>query len=248
MRSFALIFPIMLLIFLPEKASAQAPVLVNHEQWEELLKKNVGADGRVNYRGFIRDSVKLNDYLKLLSKNPPNEKTWSRAAQIAYWINAYNAFTVQMVIRNYPVKSIKDIKKGIAFVNSVWDIKFIKIGQVTYDLNNIEHGILREKFDEPRIHFALNCASVSCPNLRSEAFTADKLERQLAEQTRQFLADSSKNVIAAKRIRLSKIFSWFKGDFTKKGSLIDFLNQYAPVKISPKAQIDFLEYDWRLNE
>lgn len=222
---------------------------VSHSIWDSLLHQNVTENGQVNYRGIIADSSRFKAYLNLLSTNHPNEKNWSREEQMAYWINAYNAYTVKMIVDHYPVLSIKDIKNGIPFVNTVWDIKFIQIEDASYDLNNIEHGILRPKYAEPRIHFAVNCASVSCPRLRNEAFTADKLEEQLTDQARYFLSNPGKNKISeAGNAELSKIFSWFKGDFTKSGTLIEFINQYSEVKLDPKANLSYLDYDWTLNE
>ena len=168
---------------------------------------------------------------------------------MAYWINAYNAFTVKLIVDHYPVQSIKDIKNGIPFVNTVWDIKFIEIEEAVYDLNNIEHGILRPKFQDPRIHFAVNCASVSCPKLWNRAYTAKGLGEQLDRAARDFLRDERRNVIAEDRVQLSKIFSWYGMDFKKKGkSLIEYLNQYSPVQIQPDAEVDYLEYNWNLNE
>ncbi len=222
---------------------------VSHEIWNELVGKYVTEEGKVDYKGFVKDSVRFNEYLAILSSSHPNDSNWNRQERLAYWLNAYNAFTVQIVARNYPQKSIKDIKNGIPFVNTVWDIKFIKIENETYDLNNIEHGIVRPRFEEPRVHFALNCASVSCPRLRNEAYTADKLEAQLTDQAKYFLNNPVKNKITPERAQISKLFSWFKGDFTKNGkSLRDFINQYSEVKINPKTDIDYLDYDWNLNE
>jgi hypothetical protein len=220
---------------------------VSHDLFDQLLKKYVNEAGNVNYEGFKKDQKILDSYLDLLAKNEP-DASWSQSEQLAYWINVYNAFTISLVAKHYPVASIKDIRPGISFINSVWDIKFIKIGSKTYDLNNIEHSILRKKFQEPRIHFAINCASFSCPKLRNEAFTGDKLENQLASAARDFLADKNKNEIKADKIIISKIFDWFAGDFKKKGSLISFLNQYAPVKINDKAKIDYKDYIWTLNK
>ncbi|MEH0157797.1 DUF547 domain-containing protein [Limibacter armeniacum] len=222
---------------------------ISHQLWGELLSKHVSEGGKVDYKGFQKDRAKLDEYLHLLSANHPNPDTWTKNERLAYWINAYNAFTIQIVLDNYPLKSIKDVTSlNIAFVHSVWDIKFIKIEGEEYDLNNIEHGILRKKFEEPRIHFAIVCASVSCPNLRNEAYTADKLEEQLQQQAVAFINDPSKNQISASSVKISKIFTWFKGDFTKNGSLADFLNKYSKVKIEPKARIDYLDYNWDLNE
>ena len=167
----------------------------SHAIWDELTRKHVDKNGRVDYSGFQEDVVRLDEYLAVLSANAPDPTKWSDEEQIAYWINAYNAFTIKLVADHYPVESIKDIKRGIPMVNTVWDIKFIEIGGEEYDLNNIEHGILRKDFDEPRIHFAVNCASESCPILRRGAFTAENLDKQLTEQARIFLADESKNII-----------------------------------------------------
>lgn len=185
----------------------------------------------------------------MLSTNPP-QGNWSRNDQLAYWINAYNAYTIQLIIRNYPLKSIKDIgsKIKIPFVNTPWDIKFIRIGNKTYDLNNIEHDILRKKFNEPRIHFAIVCASVSCPKLLNEAYVGTRLNDQLAAQAREFINDPTRNKITPGKAELSPIFSWFKGDFTKKGSLQDFINQYATTKITAKTSLSNLDYNWNLNE
>jgi len=216
-----------------------------HQIWNELLEKNV-YKGNVNYKGFVSEKDKLQKYLDALSKEAP-KRNWSKDEKLAYWINAYNAFTIKLIIDNYPTKSIKDLGGAIYKVNTPWDIKFIEIEGKKYDLNNIEHNILRKEFDEPRIHFAINCASVSCPNLRNEAYVANKLEKQLEEQTYSFINDSSKNKITSEKAELSKIFSWFKGDFTKNGSLEDFINKYAKVKITSQ-KISYLDYSWNLNE
>jgi hypothetical protein len=230
-----------------QRSSTQAPI--THERWDQLLKKHVQADGFVNYKGLIQDSLELKQYLAQLSANHPDAKSWSRNEQMAYWINAYNAFTVKLIIDNYPVASIKDIKKGIAFVNSVWDIKWIKIGEYTYDLNNIEHNILRPVFKDARIHAAINCASYSCPRLRNEAYTAEKLDSQLEEGMRQFIADPLRNKISAEKAEISEIFKWFGGDFKRDaGSLENYLNKFSQQKISAQTQIDYLDYNWSLNE
>lgn len=239
-----------------------APTTISHAIFDDLLKKHVTPEGNVNYKGFIQDKALFEEYLTLLQNNHPNKKTWSKNEQLAYWINAYNAFTVKIIIDNYPTKSIKDIKSGIPFINSVWDIQFIKIGEETYDLNNIEHTILRKEFEEPRIHFAINCASYSCPKLHTSAFTAEGLAEQLAERTRDFFADKSKNNIISKdKVILSSIMKWYSTDFTDKGffswlfggqerseSLIKFINPYVDIDLSPNAEIEFMEYRWDLNE
>jgi len=222
---------------------------VDHRIWDSLLQKHVTAEGLVDYQGFIADSARLNNYLDLLRQHHPNDKHWSRDERLAYWINAYNAFTVKLVADHFPVKSIKDIKNGIPFVNTVWDIKFIKIEGQTYDLNNIEHGIIRPKFDEPRIHFAVNCAARSCPKLYNRAYTAEKLDTQLTQAAEAFLADEGKNEISPNAVRLSKLFTWYGGDFKAGGmSIIEYINRYAPVEVNADAEVSYLEYDWSLNK
>jgi hypothetical protein len=223
---------------------------ISHEIWDTLLQEHVTEDkGLVDYKGFLRDSAQLNEYLDLLSVNHPNEKNWSRDERLAYWINAYNAFTVKLIIDHYPVGSIKDIKSGIPFVNTVWDIKFINIEGEEYDLNNIEHGIIRPRFEEPRIHFAVNCAAISCPKLGNRAYTAEKLDAQLTQAARAFLRDNDKNKLSEGSVQLSKIFTWYGGDFKTNGrTIIEYINQYAPIKVNENAEVDYLDYSWNLNE
>ena len=218
--------------------------VTNHEQWTALLQKHVQPNGMVHYKGFLKDQGSLKMYLKELSKGPG--KDWSEAAQIAFWINAYNAFTVQLILEHYPLNSIKDISSGLPMINSPWDIKFFKIANKDFDLNTIEHQILRKFYNEPRIHFAINCASFSCPNLRSEAFTADHLELQLDDQARAFILDSTKNKFGKKDAELSSIFSWFQSDFEQIAPLQKYIKQYKP-DFEEDHKISFMEYDWSLN-
>ena len=221
---------------------------ISHDIWNELTAKHVTPNGRVDYRGFWADSIYFQKYLELLSQNPPNKKNWSEAERLAYWINAYNAFTVKLILDNYPVKSIKELGGGLPFVNTSWDIKFFKLGGIDFDLNTIEHEILRKQFNEPRIHFAINCASISCPKLRNEAYMADRLEFQLEEQVQDFLLDKTKNIITPNKLKLSPLFDWFKVDFIKSGNLQDFVNRHYGEEISPSAKVEFLGYNWSLNE
>lgn len=223
----------------------------SHSLFNKLLVKNVTNNGHVNYKGFAKDSLEFNQYLKTLSTNPPNEKTWTREEQMAYWINAYNAFTIKLITRFYPLKSIKDIGSSIQipFVNTPWDMKFITIGKEKMDLNNIEHGILRKKFDDPRIHMVLVCASKSCPVLLNEAYDPRRLVEQLRKQTKTFLEDPSRNKIAKDQAQLSMIFKWYAMDFNNQGgSVRDFINLYSTKKINSETKISYLDYDWNLNE
>ena len=224
--------------------------VMNTDVWTELLQKHVGKNGLVDYPGFITDKAKFQTYLDALSDNPPADNL-SNNDKIAYWLNAYNAFTIKLIIDHYPLKSIKDLgpKHQIIFINTPWDRKFFKIGGKTMTLNRIEHRILRAEFTEPRIHFALNCASLSCPKLRREAYKGSVLDAQLTDQAKHFLSDTSRNQLDPKTPELSAIFSFYGKDMTKWSgkSLIGFINQYAAIKIEENAKLDYLDYDWNLN-
>lgn len=222
----------------------------SHHLFDTLLKRHVDEQGVVNYKGFMLDSTELETYLLLISENPPDGTTWSREEQLAYWINAYNAFTIKLIVDHYPVNSIRDIGPSleIPLVNTVWHLEFFEIGGQPASLDEIEHKILRKKFVEPRIHFAINCASVSCPILLNSAFTAEKLEEQLERVTRSFINDPSRNELGRESAEISSIFFWFKEDFTRNGSLIEFINRYSDVPLQPTTKISFKEYDWNLNE
>ncbi len=212
---------------------------VSHQEWNMLLSKHVSKAGQVNYVGFSAERVKLDAYLgKLASNHPANQ---SKNIEMAYWINAYNAFTVKLIVDNYPLNSIKDL-------DDPWNRKFIVIQGKKYSLNDIEHEILRKKFNDPRIHFALNCASYSCPILQNHAFFPDKLNQQLDNAARQFINDPKRNILKEDYLQLSALFDWYKEDFTQNGSLVDYVKKYANKPIDQNAKVTFLEYDWRLNK
>ena len=235
--------------YLPD-ASVVAAEPVSHAIFDQLLRKHVDTKGLVNYKAFKNDANELKKYLDLLAKNPPTD-AWSQDEQIAYWINAYNANTIQLILNHYPVKSINDIGSTIKipFVNTPWDIKFIKVGSETYDLNRIEHGTLRKKFNDKRMHFALVCAARSCPKLRNEAYTAAKLSVQLDDQGRDFLNNPAKNAVTPQKASLSKYFDWYKGDWKEDNKSVEYwVNKYSKNKISRDTQISFLDYNWSLNE
>ncbi|MEH1006147.1 DUF547 domain-containing protein [Winogradskyella sp. ECml5-4] len=211
----------------------------DHTIFNALLKKYVSENGNVNYKGLKAESKTLQRYIDLLKLYQPNDD-WTKNDKLAYWINAYNALTIDLILRNYPTKSIKDIKDP-------WDQRLWKLGDTWQNLNDIEHKILR-KMNEPRIHFAIVCASVSCPKLQNTAFTASNLDAQLTHATKEFLADTSKNELSKDNIKISKIFKWFKKDFEQDGSLIDFLNQYSDITISESAKKSYTDYNWNLND
>ncbi|TDB65058.1 DUF547 domain-containing protein [Arundinibacter roseus] len=242
------IYVILLMTSCGTSAPTSNALDVDHGIWDKLLKKHVNNQGMVDYKGFKQDRAELKKYLNLLSKSAPNNK-WSKDEQLAYWINAYNAYTIELILEHYPVKSIKDIGSSIKipFVNTPWDVKFIEIGGKKMDLNNIEHGIIRKQFNEPRIHFALVCAAKSCPPLRNEAFTADKLDKQLDDQGRDFLNDPTKNVVTKNSASITKIMDWYGGDFKKKMPVKEWINKYAKTKLESDA-ISYMNYNWALNE
>jgi hypothetical protein len=213
-----------------------------HQSWDELLQIHVSEKGHVNYLGFKKDHKKLLDYINILNLTYSNGDfpSFSKEEKLAYWINTYNAFTIDLILRHYPLKSIKDIKEP-------WKQRYWQLGDKWFNLNEIEHGILR-KMNEPRIHFAINCASVSCPKLQNRAFIAKNLEDALTLATKEFLNDPSKNILSEDKIIISKIFQWFAKDFKQYGSLIDFLNTYSNTKASKKATKRFMDYNWELNE
>ncbi len=223
---------------------------ISHDLWTEVLQEIVEDNGRVNYLKLKENPEKFHRYLSFLENNHPDPNTWSKEERLAFWINAYNAFTVKLIIDNYPLESIKDLNSSISipFVNTIWDKSFIKINEFKYSLNDIEHRILRKKFQEPRIHFAINCASVSCPDLKNEAYISEKLDEQLEFQAKAFINDKSKNLISKEQIKVSKLFSWFGGDFKNEGSLINFLNKFSNTQISENTDVSFMDYDWSLIE
>ncbi|WP_431133841.1 DUF547 domain-containing protein [Psychroserpens mesophilus] len=213
--------------------------VLDHSSWDDLLRKYVADNGNVDYKGFQAESKKLKDYIDYLASKVP-AKDWSVNQQLAYFINVYNANTIKLIIDNYPLKSIKDI-------NNPWRKNRLKIGEKDYSLADIENGILR-KMNEPKIHFAINCASYSCPKLLNTAYTSENVQELMERATREFINNSDKNILSTNNPKLSEIFKWYKSDFTENGSLIDYINQYADTKISNKAKVDYLDYNWNLNE
>lgn len=209
-----------------------------------LLQKNVDIKGNVNYKGLKSEEAKLDNYLGYLKATTPST-SWSKNKQKAFWMNAYNAYTIKLILDNYPLKSIRSIKqKG----KGAWDIPFAVVGGKSYSLNHIEHKILRAKLFDPRIHVGVNCASGSCPKLHNKAFTESNVNSELEKLMKIFVNDPTRNKTTdSKKVALSEIFNWYKGDFTKKGSLIDYLNKYSNTKLEPKARISYLTYNWNLN-
>lgn len=212
---------------------------IDHSLWTELLQKHVNDAGLVDYKGFKEDREKLDKYLEMLSSQKPSD-SWSKAELLSYYVNLYNAYTVDLILKNYPTESIKDI-------HGPWTTAFVKVGNKKISLGGIENSLLR-KMKEPRIHFAINCASISCPKLMNKAYTADKIDEQLDKAAREFI-NSDKNKISNKSAKLSRIFDWYEGDFIDGAQTIaDYINKYSDTKLDPNAKIDYIEYNWNLNE
>ncbi len=257
-------------------ACAHAQFDHQHRTWDALLKKHVvlvneGTASRVRYEGFVRDRAALKAYLDSLAEVTSAEfNTWTKAQRMAFLINAYNAFTIDKILTRYPdIHSIWDF--GKLFGNPFKDEFFMLFGE-PFSLDRIEHGMLRKPgaYDEPRVHFAVNCASVGCPMLREESYVGTRLDAQLEEQTRRFLSDRTRNRFdrAASRLEVSQIFKWYEVDWTSgyRGFASDavplhsreqFFAAYADLLADTeqdrdlirarKAPLAFLDYDWSLN-
>jgi len=212
--------------------------------FHDLLQKHVTKSGVVDYKKF--NGQKLKKYITYLEKTSP-DSSWSENKQKAFWINAYNAYTISLILNTRNEKGIKSIMDIKQEGKTAWKIPFAKIGRKTYTLDHIEHEILRKTLFDPRIHVGVNCASGSCPKISNIAFTEENVETELTRLMQGFINDTSKNKLSKKKIQISSIFDWFKDDFTKDGSLIDYLNKYSTTKINPNAKISYLKYDWTLN-
>lgn len=229
--------PMLLMLFISQLSIAQKH-LNDHQLWDQVLQKHVSEDGWVNY-ATLKDDVRFEQYLAMMAKDAP-DGNWSKEEAMAFWINAYNAFTAQLIIKNLPLKSIMDIENA-------WDKEFIMIEGKNYSLNQIEHQILRKKYFDPRIHFAVNCASYSCPKLLNRAFTAKNLEGFLNMLAKEFVNDTKRNKISADSAQLSQLFDWYRDDFARNGSLIDFINKYSKTQLNSNANISYMDYNWTLN-
>ncbi|MEG3767280.1 DUF547 domain-containing protein [Alteromonas sp. 14N.309.X.WAT.G.H12] len=239
-----------------------------HEPWDALLKRHVfpidnGHSTEVDYAGFAQQRDMLTGYLwQLASVTEAQFHGWSKPEQLAFLINAYNAYTVELILSRYPdLSSIRDLG---GFLSSPWKQDIGPLLGKERTLDEIEHQLIRgkNKYHEPRVHFAVNCASVGCPALREEAYIGEKLDRQLADQTQRFLSDRSRNYINDETLTVSKIFDWYRGDFEMgwqgRTRLADFLALYhESLSLTPgqtyalvkgKIDIEFSDYDWSLND
>ncbi len=215
---------------------------LDYSRWDTLLKRHVSTKGVVDYKGFYSDQEELIAFTDYLSEYS-SKSNWSETQKKAYLINSYNANTVRLIIANYPVNSIKDIAGGLS---SVFKYKFIEFDGEKISLDDIEKNMLLPMGDA-RVHFAINCASKSCPKLANYAFQPERLDRQLDKVTKEFINSSHVQVVKGK-VKLSRIFKWYKSDFEKvSGSVINFINTYLNHTIDVGSKIDYLDYSWELN-
>lgn len=232
-----------------------------HALWTRVLAAHVEGD-RFDYAALAEDRADLDGYLaRLHAVTPADLESWTREERYAFWINVYNAHAVQLIVDNYPVESIRDL--GGKLFDRVWDQEFIPMSahhpegkDDPLSLDDVEHAILRPRFEDARVHVAVNCASVGCPPLRAEAFVAERLEAQLDDQARRFVADASRNRLdrAEGVLRLSAIFDWFEGDFVRDaGSVREWVARHAGEAEaawirSAKPRVRHLDYSWDLND
>ena len=222
----------------------------SHELFDRVLQKYVDSQGRVNYAELKSNPGTLKAYLDLLATNAPSDKATFQTG-LAFWINAYNALTIKGVLDHYPTTSVRKIKLFNGFFSR---IKF-QVGGRSYTLDNIEHDIIRYEFGDPRIHFALVCASLGCPMLENRAFVAETLEERLDKATANFINNPEKVRLdrANRVLYLSQIFEWYAEDFEDThDNVINFVAEYLPAADATflkaqEIQIQYLQYDWRLN-
>ncbi|MBE0440152.1 MAG: DUF547 domain-containing protein [Gammaproteobacteria bacterium] len=246
-------------------ATAQA---FDHQLWDDLLKRHVvvidgGQITKADYAGFQGQRQDLKQYLDSVAMVSQTEfDNWSNDSQLAYLINVYNAWTVELILTKYP--DLDSIKALGSVFRSPWKKTFIPLFGQEVSLDHIEHDLIRGsvRYNEPRIHFAVNCASIGCPALRNEAYTPELLDAQLEQQTQLFLQDKSRNRLDGNRLMVSEIFKWYRKDFEQgwrnTGSLTAFLALYGKALGLDSEQqtqlqqceiaIDFLGYDWQLND
>ena len=225
---------------------------MDHGPWDRLLKKHVvlldgGKASQLDYAGVAAEREALRAYLSGVSAVKEAEfNAWPRPEQMAFLINAYNAYTVEKILSRYPdIRSIWDF--GKVFGNPFRD-EFFRLLGARASLDGIEHGMLRKRYADPRVHYALNCASVGCPMLREEAYAAVHLENQLEEQALRFLSDRSRNRYRDGRLEVSKIFDWYKEDFEPREQYFERYAKALGMPAGARPRLAFLDYDWSLND
>ena len=228
---------ICLFIFISGKTAVVAQP--DYKSWDTFLKKYVSASGDVDYKSIKANKKELEAITKTFSATSVLT-SWSKNDQLAFWINAYNVFTIDLIVNHYPIKSIQNLDGG-----KPWDVKRITIGGKKYSLNNIENNIIRPQFKDARIHFAVNCAAKSCPPILNSAFFGKTLDEQLDAVTKKFISNTKYQNITSGKMTLSKIFDWYKVDF---GDIFTFINKYSTIKVNKNTAIVYKDYDWSLND
>ncbi|MCC3158365.1 DUF547 domain-containing protein [Hymenobacter sp. 15J16-1T3B] len=220
-----------------------------HQPWDDLLKRNVQADGRLSYADLAEHDDQLRGYLQALRRTTP-QAAWSRQDQAAFWLNVYNAYTVHLAVEYYPVQRLSDIKvKTVGGYRSVWEAPEVNVGGKQYSLNQIEREILPRLLpQDPRRFLALHCAAASSPTLLPEAFSGPQLDAQLDAQARRFVNDATRNQLTPAAVQVSSVFDWHAAEFGDAARLVAFLNRYAQTPVAPTATVQYLPYDWSLNE
>ncbi len=223
----------------PNRIADDAPRM-NYMLWKLVLDEFVDENGKVDYAGLKKDSKDFDAFVNKL-ENWPTPYRGSQQEVMAFFINVYNVFAIKLVLDNYPVDSIKDVSKP-------WDTEFFSIGGKTMSLGYVEHEILRN-FGDARIHFAINCASNSCPPIAKVPYTAKNLDKLLAKQTKKYINNPENNIINKQEYKLSQLFKWFKKDFVvHAGSVKKFVNMYSNTKIYNQPSAGYIRYDWDLNK
>ncbi len=230
-----------------DKSNEQNSASISHQPWQQLLDSYLIQRGTQTLFQYSKvteiDRTKLQNYLADLSKLDP--RTFNRMEQYAYWVNLYNALTVNLILDNYPLKSIT--KLGGIFSFGPWGDQIAIINSKKLTLNDIEHRILRPIWQDPRTHYAVNCASLGCPNLQSSAFTAQNSQVLLDKAASDFINSSKGATLESGKLQLSSIYDWFSSDFGDKEALFRHLAQYRVELNGYSGQVNF-DYDWRLNE
>jgi len=231
----------------------------HHALFTALLDEHVH-HGRVDYAALQSDP-RLDAYLLQLATTDADTSA-RRDDRLAMWLNAYNAYTLKVIVDNYPIDSINDLHTGGLLIGhllnkTVWDRKFVVVGGRTMSLDDVEHGIVRKQFDDARIHFALVCAARSCPQLRTAAYEGYQLDAQLDDQGRIFFADPLKNYFLPeqRRARLSRILAWYDDDFgANDEEILLYVARFLPdelaeaIRSAPAAwKVDHTRYIWELN-
>lgn len=217
---------------------------LDHSNYETLLQKYVNEAGFVDYKGLATEQTKLKSYLRYLGTNPP-KKDWETGEQFAYYINLYNAATLDLILDNNMPESIKDIDGPLG---QVWIKKYIAVDGKEYSLADLEKGVLQDMGD-PRIHFAINCASYSCPKLMRTAYTGKNVDELMTRAAKEFVNSDKNDLSDPNNPKLSSIFKFYPKDFRAAGgTIIDYVNMYANQKINPDVTITYKDYDWSLNK